>query len=77
MKTEANVWESKSVKTRDTVEGFHPLENSHKLCQVFHQAIECMENKFYFIYKIIFHLDKEKDDIRSVYMYTLISFMKL
>ena len=35
-------FESRSVKTQDAVEGFqfHMLENFHKLCQGFHQAIE-------------------------------------
>ena len=28
------------MKTRETVEGFHLLENSHKLCQGFHQAMK-------------------------------------
>ena len=38
------------MKTRDVVEGFHLLENSHKLCRGFQQAMEA--RKTYFIYFI-------------------------
>ena len=52
------------------VEGFQLLENSHKLCRDFHQAMEARTcNMFYFFYKIIiFIVNKEKDDIRSAYI---------
>ena len=30
---------------------------------------EGTENMFYLFYEVIFHLKKEKDDIRSVYVY--------
>ena len=33
-------FESKSVKTRDAVKSFHLLENSHKFCRGFQQAME-------------------------------------
>ena len=70
VKTEANVWENSRAdqcKTRDAVEGFHLLKNSHKLCRGFHQAIKA--RRTYLIYFLIFFfcLNKEKDDIRSVY----------
>ena len=62
-KTEANVWEN----SRDAVEGFHLLKNSHKLCRGFH--LESTDNMFYFFNKIIiFRLNKEKDDTRSVHV---------
>ena len=33
-------FESRSVKTRNSVEGFHLLENSHKHCRGFQKAME-------------------------------------
>ena len=33
-------YKSRSMKTRDAVEGFHLLEISHKLCRGFHQAMK-------------------------------------
>ena len=40
-------FESRSVKTQDAVEGFHLLEeNSHKLCQGFHQAMKAQRTCF-------------------------------
>ena len=47
------------MKTRNAVKAFHFLENSHKLCRGFHQAMKA----------IIFRLYKEKGDIRSAYVY--------
>ena len=40
---------------------FHLLENSHKVCRGFHQAMTARRTCF------IFRLNKEKDDIRSMY----------
>ena len=59
----------RTMNTRDTVEGFYLLKNSHKLCRGFHQAMKVWKT-FYFFYKIIiFRLKKEKDNIRSSYAY--------
>ena len=57
--------ESGSVKTRDAVKSFHLFENAR-----FSPGYEGTENMFYFFNKIItFCLNKEKDDIRSAYVY--------
>ena len=54
------------MKTGDAVEGFHLLENSHKLCQGFQQAMEARITCSDFFYKmIIFSVNKEKDDIQT------------
>ena len=79
-------FESRSAKTRDAGEGFHLLENSHKLCQGFHQARKAQRTCLYnyiiisFIKLLFFNLTKGK----TIYMYELhhfmynfISFMKL
>ena len=34
------LFESRSVKVRDAVEGFHLIANSHKLCRGFHQDMK-------------------------------------
>ena len=47
-------FESRSVKTRDAVEGFHLLENSHKLCQGFQQAMEARKTCFISFMKLLF-----------------------
>ena len=52
-------FESRSVKTRDAVEDFHLLENSHKLCQGFHKVMEARKTCFISFIKL------GKDDIRS------------
>ena len=39
-------FESRKVKTRDAVEVFHLLENSHKLCRSFHQAMKARTTCF-------------------------------
>ena len=49
-------FESRSVKTRDAVEGFHLLENSHKLCRGFHQAMEARTTCFISFIKLLFSL---------------------
>ena len=36
----------RSVKTQDAVEGFHLLENSHKLCRGFHEAVKAWRTCF-------------------------------
>ena len=40
-------FESRSVKTRDVVEGFYLLENFHKLCRGFQQAMEARTTFFH------------------------------
>ena len=59
-------FESRSVKIRDGVEGFHLLDNSHKLCRGFHQAMK--ERRTYFIsfIKLIFSVLTK---VQSVYAY--------
>ena len=49
-------FESRSVKTRDPVEGFHLLENSHKLCGGFQQAMEARTTCFISFIKLLFSL---------------------
>ena len=64
------------MKIRDAVEGFHLLENSHKLCRGFQQAMEARKTCFIPFIKLLFSvLIKRKMEIRSVYVYRLISFM--
>ena len=47
-------FESRSVKTRDAVdEGFHLLENSHKLCRGFQQAMEVWTTCFISFIKLL------------------------
>ena len=71
-------FESKSVKTRDAVKGFHLLKYSHKLSQGFHKAMKEREYVLFLLYKIIiFCFNKDKDDIiQSTNMY-IISSIKL
>ena len=60
-------FESRSVKTRETVEGFHLLENSQTLPRLSTGYVGT-DNMFYFFYKIIISVvNEEKDDIRSAY----------
>ena len=49
-------FESRSVKTRDVVEGFHLLENSQKLCRGFRQAMEARITCFISFIKLLFSL---------------------
>ena len=51
---------NRSVKTQDAVEGFHLLENSHKLCQVFHQAMKAWRTCFISFIKSFSILTKRK-----------------
>ena len=48
--------ESRSVKTQDAVEGFHVLENYHKLCRGFQQAMEAQTACFISFIKLLFSL---------------------
>ena len=49
-------FESKSVKTRDAVEGCHLLENSHKLSRGFQQAMEARKTCFISFITLLFSL---------------------
>ena len=49
-------FESRSVKTREAVEGFHLLENSHKVCRDFQQAMEARITCFVSFMKLLFSL---------------------
>ena len=49
-------FESRSVKTRDAVLGFHLLENSHKLCRGFQQTMEARKTCFISFIKLLFSL---------------------
>ena len=66
-------FESRSVKTRDAVDGFYLFKNCHKLCRGFHQAMKARRISFVHFIElfeiIIFRLNKEKDDIRSSHLY--------
>ena len=53
-------FESRSVKTRDAVEGFHLLENSHKLCRGFQHAMEARTTCFISFIKLLFSLLTKK-----------------
>ena len=53
-------FESKSLKTRDAVEGFHLLENSHKLCRGFQEAMEARTTCFISFIKLFSLLTKRK-----------------
>ena len=58
-----------SVKIRYAVEGFHLLENSHKLCRGFKQAMEARTTCFISFIKLLFSsLTKRKTiyEARSV-----------
>ena len=48
------------MKTRDAVEGFHLLENSHRLCQGFQQAMEAWTTCFSSFIKLFSLLTKRK-----------------
>ena len=52
------------MKTLDAVDGFHLLENSHKLCRGFHQAMKARKTCFISLIKLLFF-----DDIQSAYVY--------
>ena len=47
-------FESRSVKTRDAVEDFHLLENSHRLCLSFHQAMKARRACYISFLKLLF-----------------------
>ena len=47
-------FETRSVKTLDAVEGFHLLENSHKLCRGFHHVMKARRTCFISFIKLLF-----------------------
>ena len=53
-------FDSRSVKTRDAIEGFHLLENSHKLCRGFQQSMEARTTCFTSFIKLFSLLTKRK-----------------
>ena len=60
------LFESRSVKTRDVVEGFHLLENSHKLCRGFQQAMEARTACFIYFIKLLFSVLTKRKTIYEV-----------
>ena len=48
------------MKTRDTVEGFRLLENSHKLCRGFQQAMEARTTCCISFIKLLFSVLKKR-----------------
>ena len=61
-------FESRSVKARDAVEGFHLLENSHKVCRGFQQAMDARTTCFISFIKLFLLLRKRKTiyEVRTV-----------
>ena len=68
---------NRSVKTRDAVDGFHLLENSHKLCQGFHQDMKARITCFISFVKLLFSVLTKRKMIYEAHMNTLLYFMKL
>ena len=58
-------FESRPVKTRDAVESFHLLENSHKLCRRFQQAMEAWKTCFDSFIKLLFSLLTKRKTVRE------------
>ena len=56
-----------SLRERDDKERFSPAREFSQTLPSFSPGYEGTENMFYFFYKIIFRLNKKKDDIRSAY----------
>ena len=72
MKTKVNVWENSRVDQRkpETKSRVSPARELSQTLPRFSPVYEGTDNMFYFFYKIIiFRLNKEKDFIRSPYMY--------
>ena len=71
-------FESRAVKIRDEVESSHLLENFHKLCGGFHQAKKARRLAcFIWFIEILFSVLTKRKTIFEIFMYILISFMKL
>ena len=54
------------MKTRDAVECFHLLENSHKLCPGFQQAMEARTTYFISFIKLLFSVLTKRKTIYEV-----------
>ena len=69
VKTEANVWENSRADQREPrpCRGFSPAREFSKTLPRFSTGYGGTDIPFYFFYKIIFIVNKEKDDIRSMY----------
>ena len=67
--------ESRSIKTLDEVEGFHLLENSHKLYRGFKQAMEARTTCFISVIKLLFSVLTKRKTIYEAHTYenTLVS----
>ena len=63
-------FESRSVKTRDAVESFHLLENSHKLCRGFHQTMKARRTCFISFMKLLFSVLIKRKMTHEARMYT-------
>ena len=59
-------FDSRSVKARDAVEGFHLLDNSHKLCRGFQQAMEARTTCFISFIKLLFSVLTKRKTIFKV-----------
>ena len=70
-------FDSGSWKTREAVEDFLLLENSHKLCRDFHQAMMAQITCFISLRKLLFSVLTQRKTIYEARIHTLISFMKL
>ena len=72
VKTEANIWENSRAnqwkpETHRSRE-FSPAREFSQTLPRFSPDYEGTENMFYFFYKIIFHFNKEKDDMLNAYV---------
>ena len=68
-------FKNRTMKTWDAVEGFHQLENSHKLYWGFHQAIKARITCFIYFIKLLFSVLTKRKMIYKACIYTLISFI--
>ena len=57
------------MKTQDAVEVFHLLENSHKFCRGFQQAMEARRTSFISFIKNIFRVNKDKSEALTFFFY--------
>ena len=57
------------MKTREAIEGFHLLENSHKHCRGFHQAMKAWITCFISFIKLLFAVLTKRKTIYEARMY--------
>ena len=62
------------MKTRDAVEGFQLLENSHKLCRGFHQAMKERITCFISLIKLLFFALTKRKTIYEARIYVYFNF---